>query len=211
MVSPPPSSSLSSPALSSIFRSGWVGPFPACLPLSPVSCVQQGCDTSYFAPSFPQSSSLLTIICQEVNISSYFLLNLNPNALRPSKINAQRAVSLLTATAVILRGEVALLLVPICFQLLDSESITPGTLMRTICMAGIVSVGECRHAPVRAFRSTIDCVHLSITAPAITVSVDSYFWSRWFTWPELYVLSYNIRQERHSEWGVSSPCYTKYR
>lgn len=154
MVFSPLSSSLSFPALSSICRFGWGGPFPACLPSSPVSFVQQGLDISYFAPSFPQSSSLLTTNCQEVNISSYLLLNLSPNALRPSKINAQRAVSLLTATAVIIRGEVALLLVPICFQLLESESITPGTLMRTICIVGLVSVGERAHAPGATFRST---------------------------------------------------------
>lgn len=146
-----------------------------------------------------------------MNISSYLLLNLNSNAIRPSKTNAQWAISLLTITAVSLRAEVALLLVPIAYQLLATGSITFGTLMRTICFSGLLSIGE-PHIPGTsvALRPSIKFERSICMALGITVSVDSYFWSRWFTWPELYALHHNFRQERTVEWDVSSPFLIDY-
>lgn len=128
-------------------------------------------------------------------------------------MSAQIAVSLLTATAVILRAEVVLLLVPIGYQLFTIGSITCGTLMRTACFAGLVSVGEHpRTADAYvSMNSYTNFAHLSLSVTVVTVLLDSYFWSRGVIWPELHVLNRNIRQVVSNEWGVSSPLYSKYR
>ena len=38
---------------------------------------------------------------------------------------------------------------------------------------------------------------------ALTILVDSYFWSTWPLWPEAYTLYFNVYQGKSSEWGVS--------
>ena len=40
------------------------------------------------------------------------------------------------------------------------------------------------------------------TLPALTVAVDSYFWSRFPLWPEFHGLYFNVVQGKSAEWGV---------
>lgn len=42
--------------------------------------------------------------------------------------------------------------------------------------------------------------------PALTVSVDSYFWDRAFLWPEFNGIYFNVFEGKSSEWGVRFPC-----
>ncbi|TFK49730.1 alpha-1,6-mannosyltransferase subunit [Heliocybe sulcata] len=113
-----------------------------------------------------------------VNFGTYLLLSRAPNSTKPSPRNTHLAIGLLTSTAVILRSEVVLLLVPIIFQALASGYTRFTSIFRVGLIAGLTSL-------------------------ALTVVVDSYFWQRWPLWPELVGLYFNVYEGKSAEWGVS--------
>lgn len=87
-------------------------------------------------------------------------------------------LSLVTATGVIFRSELALFLIPHTLVLLVT---------RRLSVACIVKFGV-----LGAF------IGLSITVP-----IDSFFWQRFPLWPELSAFSYNILHSQSLNWGTS--------
>lgn len=96
----------------------------------------------------------------------------------------QRALTILTATGVVFRSEIALLLATHTVYLLAFKrnyinfyDIIPSGLLGLI-------------------------IGLSLTVP-----LDSYFWLRFPLWPELSAFSYNILSGQASSWGTSPPYF----
>jgi len=78
-----------------------------------------------------------------VNFSTYLLLDRAPNATRPTNKSIKFATASLTFTAAVFRAEVALLLAPLCVQLLATGQIPFRTLLKVGLFVSILSVGEC--------------------------------------------------------------------
>ncbi|KAI5119638.1 hypothetical protein M0805_009000 [Coniferiporia weirii] len=127
----------------------------------------------YMGRTLPNMFALLP-----VNIAYSYILSRMPNSIRPSQGNTTKAVALLTFTAVVFRAEILLLLGPLVLQAL---------LARWISFSGVLKVGT-----LAASASIL-----------LTTVVDSYFWSRWPIWPELYSLYFNVYQGKSADWGVS--------
>lgn len=87
------------------------------------------------------------------------------------------AIALLTATTVIFRCDMLILLAPLGLQLLLSGEVGLVEGVRTGALTGAVAL-------------------------ALTVAVDSQLWGRWL-WPEGTVLFFNTALNKSSEWGVS--------
>ena len=106
----------------------------------------------------------------QVNYSTYLLVDSQPNSKNPSRANLNLAVSLLTATAVIFRAEVALLLVPLCLQYLITKRTTFSDTMKVGFASGLFYVGKTYFFCLQPFfwSGTL----------ALTVIVDSYFWNQ---------------------------------
>ncbi|KAI0347804.1 hypothetical protein BDW22DRAFT_1365043 [Trametopsis cervina] len=113
-----------------------------------------------------------------VNVASYLLWNRAPNAIRPLERDVHLAIGLLTFATVVFRGELLLLLGPICLQAIFQGYTSVKKVIKVGTISGISSI-------------------------ALTVSVDSYFWQRWPLWPELYGIYFNVLQGKSAEWGVS--------
>lgn len=78
-----------------------------------------------------------------VNFSTYLLLDRAPNAIRPTYKSIKFAIASLTFTAAVFRAEVALLLAPLCVQLLVTGQIPFRTLLKVGLFVSVLSVGEC--------------------------------------------------------------------
>ncbi|KAI4101400.1 MAG: hypothetical protein LQ339_005049 [Xanthoria mediterranea] len=91
---------------------------------------------------------------------------------------AQLFLSLVTATGVIFRSELALFLIPHTLVLLVT---------RRLSVACIITFGGLG----------------ALIGLSITVPIDSIFWQRFPLWPELSAFSYNILQSQSSNWGTS--------
>ncbi|KAL8944222.1 MAG: hypothetical protein Q9211_000652 [Gyalolechia sp. 1 TL-2023] len=94
------------------------------------------------------------------------------------KNDPQAFLAIITATGVVFRSELALLLIPNIALLL---------LLRRLTFASVVVSG--------LVGATIG---LSLTIP-----IDSLFWRRFPLWPELSAFSYNIIHSQSSQWGTS--------
>jgi len=77
-----------------------------------------------------------------VNFSTYLLLDRAPNATRPTNKSIEFAIASLTFTAAVFRAEVALLLAPLCIQLLVTGQIPFRTLLKVGLFVSLLSVGE---------------------------------------------------------------------
>ncbi|THH15124.1 hypothetical protein EUX98_g9512, partial [Antrodiella citrinella] len=105
-------------------------------------------------------------------------MNRSAKATRPSPPNVHRAIALLTFTAVALRAEVALLLIPLCLQYLLYGAITFTNLIKIGGLTAAASV-------------------------AATTLVDSYFWQKFPLWPELHGILFNVVEGKSADWGTS--------
>ncbi|RDB28916.1 putative Dol-P-Man:Man(7)GlcNAc(2)-PP-Dol alpha-1,6-mannosyltransferase [Hypsizygus marmoreus] len=113
-----------------------------------------------------------------VNIATSFLIDRAPNSMKPPKMSTIIAIALLTFTAVVVRAEVVLFLVPVVLQSL---------LLKYCTITDVIKVG---------FVS-------GVLSTALTILVDSYFWGDYYTWPELTGLYFNVYQGKSAEWGTS--------
>lgn len=77
-----------------------------------------------------------------VNVAYYMLHSRAPKSTQASKRCINTAVALLTFTAVVFRSEIALLLVPLSFQLLYQGHTTFLNLVAVGVLAGLTSVGQ---------------------------------------------------------------------
>jgi len=77
-----------------------------------------------------------------VNFSTYLSLDRAPNATRPTNKSIEFAIASLTFTAAVFRAEVALLLAPLCVQLLVTGQIPFRTLLKVGLFVSLLSVGE---------------------------------------------------------------------
>jgi alpha-1,6-mannosyltransferase len=102
-------------------------------------------------------------------------------AARTQKSSKRRrlALYLLTASGVIFRSEIAILLAMQTLYLMVQGRTS---LVKEVIPAGVMGV---------------------IIGLGITVSVDSYFWQRFPLWPEWIGFIYNTIQGKSSDWGVS--------
>ncbi|EIN10091.1 alpha-1,6-mannosyltransferase subunit [Punctularia strigosozonata HHB-11173 SS5] len=119
-----------------------------------------------------------------VNIAHAALLNRTPSALKPSARKVHVAIAWLTFTAVVLRAEVAGLLIPLILQAL----IAGWSDMRRVFKVGMIA---------------------GLGSLALTLIVDSYFWQSVPLWPELAGLYFNVYQGKSADWGVS-PFHTYF-
>ncbi|KAI5239250.1 hypothetical protein E4T42_08753 [Aureobasidium subglaciale] len=109
------------------------------------------------------------------------LISAQAVATRTLKSSKRRrlALYLLTASGIIFRSEIAILLaVQTLYLLLQGRT----SLIREVIPAGLLGV---------------------IIGLGVTVSVDSYFWQRFPLWPEWIGFVYNTIQGKSSDWGVS--------
>ncbi|KAH0145128.1 glycosyltransferase family 22 protein, partial [Aureobasidium melanogenum] len=109
------------------------------------------------------------------------LISAQAVATRTQKSSKRRrlALYLLTASGIIFRSEIAILLaMQTLYLLLQSRT----SLVNEVIPAGLFGV---------------------IIGLGITVSVDSYFWQRFPLWPEWIGFVYNTIQGKSSDWGVS--------
>ncbi|KAF8150150.1 alpha-1,6-mannosyltransferase subunit [Crassisporium funariophilum] len=113
-----------------------------------------------------------------VNTATSLLLTRAPNSTRPSDTSITWVIALLTSSAVIFRAEIALLLAPLCLELLVGRQITLVRLLKLGIVSGVSSL-------------------------ALTVCVDSYFWDTYPLWPEFSGIYFNIIQGKSSQWGTS--------
>ncbi|KAL8808999.1 MAG: hypothetical protein Q9200_003824, partial [Gallowayella weberi] len=90
----------------------------------------------------------------------------------------QMFIAIITATGVIFRSELALLLIPHTLNILITRRLN---IARAIT-AGLVGI----------------TIGLGLTIP-----IDSFFWQRFPLWPELSAFSYNILHSQSSNWGTS--------
>ncbi|KAL8675783.1 MAG: hypothetical protein Q9224_007383, partial [Gallowayella concinna] len=90
----------------------------------------------------------------------------------------QTSLAIITATGVIFRSELALLVIPHTLSILITRRLN---IARTIT-AGLAGIA----------------IGLGITVP-----IDSLFWQRFPLWPELSAFSYNILHSQSSNWGTS--------
>jgi alpha-1,6-mannosyltransferase len=77
-----------------------------------------------------------------VNIAHALLLSRAPNATRPTTENVSRAIALLTASVVIFRAELVLLLGPLVLQALWQGWTTLARVVRAGLLSGITSLGS---------------------------------------------------------------------
>jgi alpha-1,6-mannosyltransferase len=101
------------------------------------------------------------------------------HAIKPS-------IFLFTVTIVIFRGDTAVLFAPVLLWMLLHNA-----------------------GWQRLFRIVWWGIAATVGALAVTVLVDSYFWTRWL-WPEGEVLWLNAVENRSHEWGVSPPLWYFY-
>ena len=89
------------------------------------------------------SGAFLTdlIHLQIVNYATYLMVDRSPNSKKPSQASLNMAIALLTCTAVIFRAEVALLLIPLCLQLLFSKRLAFRHVIRVGLVSGLLSIG----------------------------------------------------------------------
>ncbi|KAG9655579.1 glycosyltransferase family 22 protein, partial [Aureobasidium melanogenum] len=109
------------------------------------------------------------------------LISAQAVAARTQKSSKRRrlALYLLTASGIIFRSEIAILLaMQTLYLLLQGRT----SLVNEVIPAGLFGV---------------------IIGLGITVSVDSYFWQRFPLWPEWIGFVYNTIQGKSSDWGVS--------
>ncbi|KAL8693824.1 MAG: hypothetical protein Q9218_001424 [Villophora microphyllina] len=126
----------------------------------------------------------LTRILRDVNqqlIVSIALGKLLPtprSGTRPQTNGPRQFITIVTATGIIFRSELALLLIHHTLFCLINHRLT----LRSTITAG--------------------CIGAAIGL-ALTVSIDSVFWRRFPLWPELSAFSYNVIQSQSSKWGTS--------
>lgn len=101
-----------------------------------------------------------------------------------TKARYKRALTILTATGVVFRSEIALLLATHTVYLLAFKR-------KYINLYDIIPAG---------FLGLV--IGLSLTVP-----LDSYFWLRFPLWPELSAFGYNILAGQASNWGTSPPYF----
>jgi alpha-1,6-mannosyltransferase len=131
-----------------------------------------------------------------VNLAHARLLDHTPTSKRPLAHAVKVAIGLLTFATVVFRSELLLLLGPIVLQALLQGAVSFLDVVRIGLVAGLSSIGQSVATSRRL--STDMC-------QALTVSIDSYFWSQAMLWPELYGLYFNVYLNKSSEWGVSPP------
>ncbi|KAJ7125333.1 alpha-1,6-mannosyltransferase subunit [Mycena epipterygia] len=113
-----------------------------------------------------------------VNLSTYFLIDRAPNALKPSQRSVTASIALLAFSAVVFRAELVALLAAIALQ-----SIFLGHIFFwRVCTVGAVS---------------------TLVSIALTVSVDSYFWGQPYLWPEWHSIYFNVVEGKSADWGTS--------
>ena len=76
-----------------------------------------------------------------VNISTYLFVDRAPNSATLSHKSTTWSLFLLTFTAVVFRAEIALLLAPLCLQLLYNKQISLFSLVKVGLVSGIFSLG----------------------------------------------------------------------
>lgn len=111
--------------------------------------------------------------------------------------------SLLTFAAIVIRLELAALLVPFALENLLQGSVGFVELAGTGIVSAAISLGT--RCSLNTF-CVSDKWHKLILDPlaVTTISVDSYFWqsSEWL-WPEGHAFLFNVVEGRSSDWGVS--------
>ncbi|TCD62400.1 dolichyl-P-Man:Man(7)GlcNAc(2)-PP-dolichol alpha-1,6-mannosyltransferase [Steccherinum ochraceum] len=123
--------------------------------------------------TIPNMFALIT-----TNIAMYLLMNRAPKSARPHPSVTALAFSLLTFTAIVLRAEVALLVVPLALQYLLVGGISFFSLIKVGGLTAVASI-------------------------AATTLVDSYFWQKFPLWPELHSILFNVVEGKSADWGVS--------
>lgn len=120
---------------------------------------------------FPRHCSLIADH-SVVNFSTYLLLDRAPNATRPSNKSIKFAIASLTFTAAVFRAEVALLLAPLCVQLLVTGQIPFRALLKVGLFVSVLSVGECfNNLPSEVTQKntlSLDCHHRLVFLEATT-------------------------------------------
>ena len=104
----------------------------------------------------------------------------NP-ASKTSRGRYSRALSLLAATGVIFRSEIAVLLCSHMLYLFFQPSIRLP--LSSIIPAGLIG---------------------TILGLTLTVPIDSFFWQQWPLWPELAGFVYNVVDKQSSNWGTQA-------
>ncbi|KAI4228120.1 MAG: hypothetical protein L6R36_001900 [Xanthoria steineri] len=87
-------------------------------------------------------------------------------------------LSLVTATGVIFRSELALFLIPHTLVLLITRRLSITCILKFGVLGALIGL-------------------------SITIPIDSIFWQRFPLWPELSAFSYNILHSQSSNWGTS--------
>lgn len=98
--------------------------------------------------------------------------------------------AILTATAAVLRAELAALLLPLSLQIVALRYATVTHLMVTGVVAGVVSLGTYASLPTH------------LTYSGLSVPLDSWLWRQWPLWPELQGLLFNVVAGKSADWGV---------
>ncbi|KAJ7198418.1 glycosyltransferase family 22 protein [Mycena rebaudengoi] len=113
-----------------------------------------------------------------VNLSTFLLIDRDPNVLRPSQRSVSASIALLAFAAVVFRAELAALAAALAVQSLFMKHIS----FWRICTVGAIS---------------------TLASIALTVSIDSYFWGQPYLWPEWQSIYFNVVEGKSAEWGTS--------
>ncbi|KAL8909398.1 MAG: hypothetical protein Q9207_000233 [Kuettlingeria erythrocarpa] len=116
---------------------------------------------------------------ESVTIALAKLLPGKESSSRARSNDLRTSLSLLTATGIIFRSELALLLIPHTLLIL---------LRRQLSLHSIINSG----------------LRGALIGVLTTVPIDSLFWRRFPLWPELSGFSYNILHSQSSNWGTSA-------
>ncbi|KAF5349771.1 hypothetical protein D9758_010189 [Tetrapyrgos nigripes] len=133
-----------------------------------------------------------------VNIAYYLILDRAPHVTRPPPFRVDVAIWLLTASTVIFRSELLLLLSPLVLQWMWQGYISLWGAFKTGLLAGLASIGE-------IFRSGDSVERILNSRIALTTIIDSYLWGTFPTplWPEFTSFVFNVVEGKSSDWGVS--------
>ncbi|KAL8714774.1 MAG: hypothetical protein Q9220_001287 [cf. Caloplaca sp. 1 TL-2023] len=101
----------------------------------------------------------------------------SPKSSQPTS-NVQKFLAITTATGIIFRSELALLLIPHTLIILLSRRLPPLAIIKSGLTGAFIGL-------------------------SLTIPIDSFFWQRFPLWPELTGFIYNILHSNSSNWGIS--------
>ncbi|KAL8736596.1 MAG: hypothetical protein Q9181_002343 [Wetmoreana brouardii] len=130
--------------------------------------------------SWPVAKILKGVVNQQIIVTialSQLLRGARPTS-KSHHSGPQAFLALVTATSVVFRSELVLLLIPRTILFLLTSRLN----LRSIVISGLIG---------------------AIIGLSLTIFIDSLFWQRFPLWPELSAFNYNILHSQSSKWGTS--------